>query len=49
MSHEPRGQMVPLKSHYDPRTNEWDPGYDPEHADRGTITGRDTHQPPKER
>jgi hypothetical protein len=49
MSDEPRGQMVPLKAHYDPRTNPWDPSYDPASNDRGAITGRtDNPQPRKE-
>lgn len=44
-----RGQMVPLKQHYDPTSSRWSPSYDPNYGNRGSITGRDTYDPPKER
>lgn len=49
MADEPKGQMVRIPTHYDPRQSPWSPSYDPNYGNRGTITGRDTHQPPKER
>jgi len=49
MSSEPRGQMVPMKTHYDPKTVPYDPSYDPKYTARAHVTGRtDNPQPRKE-
>jgi len=46
---EPRGQMVPLQVHYDPKTNPYDPQHDPTINARAHVTGRtDNPQPNKE-